>query len=62
MQVLIGDEAEELVLDDRAAEGAAGDVAVQLRVLLVRGNVGSFLKKNGAALIQLVPRCRRAVP
>ena len=31
VQVLIGDEAEELVLDDGTAEGAAEDVAVQLR-------------------------------
>ncbi len=62
MQVLVGDETEELVLDDGAAEGAAGDIAMQLRVLLVLGMESSFLKKNGAALIQLVPRCTYAWP
>ena len=43
VQVLIADEAEELVLDERAAERAAGGIAMQLRNFVVGGIFGSSL-------------------
>ena len=55
--VLVGAEEEELVADDWAAYCAAGEVAVQVGVDLIGGDVldGCLLKK-GAALSQLVAR------
>ena len=44
--MLVSDEAEELVLDNRAAKGAAGDVAVQLRVLLIVRDVIVVLEEE----------------
>ena len=57
MQVLVREEAEELVLDDRAAEGAARPYSGAAEDSSCwPGCSASCLKKNGAALIQLVPR------
>ena len=46
MQVLVGDEVKELVLDDRSADGAAGAVAVQLGILVRVGNSGVVLEEE----------------
>ena len=62
MQVLIGQKAKELVLDDRAADGSSEDVTVQLRNFVAAGTASSCLKKKGAALSQLVPRCKYKFP
>ena len=44
--MLVGDKAEELVFEDGAAEGAAGDLAVQRRVLLIVGDVVVVLEEE----------------
>ena len=46
MQVLIRDEAEELVFDQRTGESSAGNVAVQLRVLVCLWNTGVLLEEE----------------
>ena len=46
MQVLISQEAKQLVLDDGTAEGAPKYVAVQLRHLVVRRNVGILVEEE----------------
>jgi hypothetical protein len=46
MQVLIADEAEELVLDDGPAESASGNVAVQVWYLFASRNVGILIEEE----------------
>ena len=47
VEVLVAEEEEELVFDDRAADGSAGGVAMELRDLLALGNVGVLLEEEG---------------
>src|ERR1700742_911052 len=44
--MLVGGEAEELVFDDGAAEGATGNPAMQWRILLIVGNVVVVLEEE----------------
>ncbi len=50
VQVLIGQEAEELVFDDGAAHSSAQGVAVQLRILIVRRNGLVLIEEEGRGI------------
>ncbi len=47
VNVLVADETEKLVFDERAADSSAGGVTVQFRILVIRGNVRVFLVEKG---------------
>src|SRR5580692_7662988 len=63
MGVLIGDIAEKLVFDERAAQGSAQCVAVQLRDIFIRGNVSVLLVEiwRGIERVSAAVNIRRAV-
>lgn len=48
--MLIGDEGEELVFDDWAADGSSGKVAVELGVLEIVGDVVVVLEEEGSGV------------
>ena len=50
VQVLVANEVEEPVFDERSAEGSASNVAVQLRRFVVRRNVGILVEEEGGRI------------